>query len=77
MPTLEAVFVIDDHVELVGNCMPTACIWEKKDMPVAEARKILGRNYLIGGTANTLADVESLYAGADYVRLRAVQIYNN
>ena len=63
-----AVFVIDDHVELVRELHADGVHLGKKDMPVAEARKILGRDYLIGGTANTLADVESLYAaGADYV----------
>jgi thiamine-phosphate pyrophosphorylase len=63
-----AVFVIDDHVDLVRELHADGVHLGKKDMPVAEARKILGCDYLIGGTANTLADVESLYAaGADYV----------
>ena len=37
-------------------------------MPVDEARKLLGAEYIIGGTANTMDDVERLYkAGADYI----------
>ena len=40
----------------------------KNDMPIAEARKILGRDFLIGGTANTFDDVRAHYeAGADYI----------
>ena len=66
--TYGAVFVIDDHVELVRELHADGVHLGKNDMPVAEARHILGRNYIIGGTASTLADVESLYgAGADYV----------
>ena len=29
----------------------------KKDMPIADARRILGAEYIIGGTANTFEDV--------------------
>ena len=40
----------------------------KNDMPIAEARKILGKDFLIGGTANTFDDVRAHYeAGADYI----------
>ena len=40
----------------------------KNDMPVDEARKMLGRNRIIGGTANTFEDVERLSRqGADYI----------
>ncbi len=63
-----AVFIIDDHIELVRELHADGVHLGKKDMPVAEARRILGPDYIIGGTANTLADVESLYRdGADYV----------
>ncbi len=37
-------------------------------MPVAEARGILGKEFIIGGTANTFDDVKMHYkAGADYI----------
>lgn len=43
---------------------------ERGDMPVAEARKILGPDKTIGGSAHTLDDVLAAYdAGADYVGL--------
>lgn len=40
----------------------------KHDMPVAEARRLLGNGFIIGGTANTFDDVKMHYeAGADYI----------
>lgn len=37
-------------------------------MPVAEARKMLGKDFIIGGTANTFEDVKMHYeARADYI----------
>ena len=42
----------------------------KNDMPVSEARELLGNNYIIGGTANTYEDIKALNrAGADYIGL--------
>ena len=42
----------------------------KNDMPVAEARRLLGPGKILGATANTLADLEAAArAGADYVGL--------
>ncbi|MGL5787819.1 MAG: thiamine phosphate synthase [Bacteroidales bacterium] len=42
----------------------------KKDMPVKEARELLGYNYIIGGTANTMDDIRQLVAdGVDYIGL--------
>lgn len=40
------------------------------DMSIAEARKITGSKIIIGGTANTLADVQKrIEEGADYIGL--------
>ena len=37
-------------------------------MPISEARQILGKNFIIGGTANTFEDVRMhAEAGADYI----------
>ena len=42
----------------------------KQDMPPAEARALLGPGFIIGGTANTFADIERLaVAGVDYIGL--------
>lgn len=63
-----ATFIIDDHVELVKKIHADGVHLGKKDMPIAEARHILGKDFIIGGTANTFEDVEAHYkAGADYI----------
>ena len=63
-----ATFIIDDHVELVKKIHADGVHLGKKDMPVAEARKMLGKDFIIGGTANTFEDVKMHYeAGADYI----------
>ena len=63
-----AIFVIDDHVELVKKIGAHGVHLGKNDMPVDEARRILGPDYIIGGTANTFSDVKAHYeAGADYI----------
>ena len=37
-------------------------------MPIAEARALLGNDYIIGGTANTIEDVRNHWRdGADYI----------
>ena len=64
----QATFIVDDHVELVREIGADGVHLGKKDMPVAEARKLLGKDYIIGGTANTFDDVKMHYeASADYI----------
>ena len=68
-----ATFIIDDHVELVKKIHADGVHLGKKDMPVAEARKMLGKDFIIGGTANTFEDVKMHYeAGADYIGYRYI-----
>lgn len=63
-----ATFIIDDHVELVKEIQADGVHLGKMDMPIADARKILGEDFIIGGTANTFEDVKSHYeAGANYI----------
>lgn len=63
-----ATFILDDHVEWVGLTGADGVHLGKNDMPVDEARKMLGRNKIIGGTANTFEDVERLSRqGADNI----------
>ena len=65
-----AKFILDDHVELVERAGADGVHLGKNDMPVDEARKILGNGKIIGGTANTLDDIRRLRRqGADYVGL--------
>ena len=64
----KATFIIDDHVDLVKKLHADGVHLGKKDMPVSDARRILGKEYMIGGTANTFEDVQMHYeAGADYI----------
>ena len=66
--TYGATFLIDDRVELVRKLKADGVHLGKNDMPIAEARKILGKDFLIGGTANTFDDVQAHYeAGSDYI----------
>ncbi len=63
-----ATFVIDDRVDLVKKVEADGVHLGKNDMPVGEARRVLGEAFLIGGTANTLDDVRRLRReGADYI----------
>ena len=62
----EALFVIDDHVELAKELEADGVHLGKNDMPVDEARRVLGEGCIIGGTANTFDDICRLHrAGAD------------
>lgn len=64
----EATFIIDDEVELVKEIHADGVHLGKQDMPIAEARQLLGEEFLIGGTANTYEDIEHhVHAGADYI----------
>ena len=63
-----AKFLLDDHVELVRQLGADGVHLGKNDMPVDEARKILGSDIIIGGTANTIEDIILLHKqGADYI----------
>lgn len=63
-----ATFIIDDHVDIVKILNADGVHLGKNDMPIDEARRILGPGHIIGGTANTIEDVE-MHArrGADYI----------
>ena len=64
----QATFIIDDHVELVRECGADGVHLGKNDMPIAEARRLLGDDFIIGGTANTFDDVLSHYrSSANYI----------
>ena len=64
----EAIFIIDDHVELAKKLQADGVHLGLKDMPVREARQVLGEEFLIGGTANTFEDiVQHWQGGADYI----------
>lgn len=62
-----ATFIIDDHVELVDRLDADGVHLGQNDMPVADARRILGPRKIIGATANTFETLlEVARSGADY-----------
>lgn len=64
----QARMILDDHVELVQATGADGVHLGLHDMPIAEARALLGPEALIGGTANTFADIVHHYEqGADYI----------
>lgn len=64
----EAIFIIDDYVDLAKKLEADGVHLGKNDMPVAEARRTLGEGFLIGGTANTFEDIQAhCRNGADYI----------
>lgn len=63
-----ATFIIDDRVELVKEIHADGVHLGKHDRPISEARRLLGKDFIIGGTANTFEDVTHIYKeGADYI----------
>lgn len=63
-----AVLILDDHVELVRRTAADGVHLGRNDMPVEEARRILGPGHIIGATANTHSDImAAARAGADYI----------
>ena len=65
-----AKLIINDNVEVAQRVFADGVHLGQQDMSVLEARSILGNNILIGGTANTIEDIEQLYKqGADYIGL--------
>ena len=52
-----ATFIIDDNVHLVKKINADGVHLGKNDMPVSEARRILGDDFIIGGTVNCIEDI--------------------
>lgn len=59
-----ATFIIDDNVILAKSIGADGVHLGKGDMPIAEARKILGNKAIIGGTINTFEDIAPHLLGA-------------
>ena len=55
--TYNATFIIDDNVLLARKIKADGVHLGKNDMPIAEARQILGPDFIIGGTINSFDDV--------------------
>lgn len=65
-----ATLLINDNPRLAQDIGADGVHLGQADMPPAEARAMLGATFIIGGTANTFADVQRhAAAGVDYVGL--------
>ena len=63
-----ARLIINDHVQIAKEVGADGVHLGKEDMSPKEARKILGNNFIIGGSSNTIDDVKWLMAnGVDYI----------
>ncbi len=64
----DAVFIVDDNVEVAMRVGADGVHLGRNDMPVAQARALLGSEFIIGATANTFDDVAAHHRdGADYI----------
>jgi thiamine-phosphate pyrophosphorylase len=52
-----ATFIVDDNVLLAKRIGADGVHLGKNDMPVVQARKMLGEGYIIGATVNTFEDI--------------------
>jgi thiamine-phosphate pyrophosphorylase len=63
-----AVLTINDHTHVAKEINSYGLHLGKDDMSVSEARKSINEAFIIGGTANTIEDIEMhSKAGANYV----------
>lgn len=63
-----ALLTVDDRINLLETGLFDGVHLGKNDMPIAEAKKLTGNNFLLGATCNTADDVFAAIAdGADYI----------
>jgi thiamine-phosphate pyrophosphorylase len=63
-------FIINDHAHIAKEISADGVHLGLTDLPILEARQILGNQKIIGGTANTLTDVlQRVQEGCDYIGL--------
>ena len=65
-----AIMIINDQVSIAKASLADGVHLGLGDMNPTDARKILGENSIIGGTANTIQDcIQQADAGVDYIGL--------
>jgi thiamine-phosphate pyrophosphorylase len=66
----DCALIINDRVEIAAEVGAHGVHLGKQDMAVSEARSLLGKDKIIGGTANTIEDIREHHRqGADYIGL--------
>ncbi|HUB59552.1 MAG TPA: thiamine phosphate synthase [Puia sp.] len=62
--------IINDRVAVAAAVDADGVHVGQEDLPVREARRMLGKGKIVGGTANTMGDIREHYkGGADYIGL--------
>ncbi|MCH2043589.1 MAG: thiamine phosphate synthase [Saprospiraceae bacterium] len=62
--------IINDHVQIAKIIQADGVHLGQQDMSILQARSILGKNFILGGTANTWEDIVSLHRQeVDYIGL--------
>lgn len=62
--------IVNDHIDIAKEIDADGVHLGDSDMEIIEARKLLGREMIVGGTANTFEDIHNLNdEGADYIGL--------
>lgn len=65
-----AKLIVNDHPEIALKAGAYGVHLGLQDMPISVAREIVGKEMIIGGTANTIEHIEQRIAeGADYIGL--------
>lgn len=73
----QTILIINDNVKVCKAINADGVHLGKNDMSIIEARKTLGDEKIIGGTANTLDDIFQLqHDGADYIGLGPYKFTN-
>ncbi len=66
----QATFIVNDHVQVAIQVKADGVHLGKQDMNIKSARALLGKEFIIGATANTFNDVlRHVEDGADYIGL--------
>lgn len=66
----DALFILNDHIDLVGATHAHGIHLGLQDCDVGTARRLLGNDFIIGGTANTESEVLNRAGeGVDYIGL--------
>lgn len=64
----DCCLILNDRVEIAAAVGADGVHVGKEDVSVREARRIMGKDRIVGGTANTIEDIREHYrGGADYV----------
>lgn len=63
-----AIFIVNDHADIAAAIRADGVHLGQDDLPIAAARRVVGRTALIGISTHSLAQAEAAQAaGADYI----------